>query len=82
MLTSHHVKYDHTVAWCLVQIHMCIVLFISSNELHFARAKVFTYVRTTEFSTKGYVVYSCLAPPLNPAVSHSATCSTNLYNVV
>ena len=28
--------------------------------------------------TKGYVVNSCLAPPLNPAVSHSATCSTNL----
>ena len=30
---------------------------------------------------KGYVVNSCLNPPLNPnseAVSHSATCSTNL----
>ena len=32
-------------------------------------------------SVNSYVVNSCLAPPLNPdneAVSHSATCSTNL----
>ena len=28
--------------------------------------------------TKGYVVNSCLANPDNEAVSHSATCSTNL----
>ena len=35
-------------------------------------------------STKGYVVNSCLAPPLNPdgeAVSHSPTCSNNLLSV-
>jgi len=33
------------------------------------------------YNNKGYIVNSCLAPPLNTdneAVSHSATCSTNL----
>ena len=56
---------DHTVTWGLVQIHMCFVLFISSNELCFAKAyyhKVFTYV------------------PLNSKVFElRKTCSTKLF---
>ena len=62
LLTSHLVKNDHTVTWCLVQ--MRLVMFISSNELHFAKA---------------YYQSFYLHVPLNSKVFEPRkTCSTNL----
>ena len=56
----------------------CIALLMGSLPL---QTIVNTWQRFLKACTKCYVVNSCLAPPLNPdneAVSHSATCSTNL----
>ena len=64
MLTSHLVKYDHTVTWCLVQIHMCFVLFITSNELGFAKAYYQSFYLYLPLNSKVFELRKTCSPKL------------------